>query len=55
NSLELEYRSERAGLTPMLFGLIKGLGKRFGLNCRIKQLVEKGPDSDCHVFLIEWE
>jgi hypothetical protein len=55
NSLELEYRSERAGLTPMLFGLIKGLGKRFGLNCRIKQLEEKGPDSDCHVFLIEWE
>jgi hypothetical protein len=55
NSLELEYRSERAGLTPMLFGLIKGLGKRFGLTCRIKQLVEKGPDSDCHVFLIEWE
>jgi hypothetical protein len=55
NSLELEYRSERAGLTPMLFGLIKGLGKRFGLNCRIKQLVEKGPESDCHVFLIEWE
>jgi len=55
NSLELEYRSHRAGLTPMLFGLIKGLGKRFNLNCRIKQILEKGDDSDCDVFLIEWE
>ena len=55
NSIELEYRSERPGLSPMLFGLIKGLGKRFGLNCRIKQLVEKGEHSDCHIFLIEWE
>lgn len=55
NSLELEYRSHRPGLSPMLFGLIKGLGKRFGLQCRIKQIVEKGDASDCHVFLIEWE
>lgn len=53
-SLELEYRSFREGLTPMMFGLIRGLGKRFGLSCQIKQIVEKGPESDCHVFLIEW-
>ncbi|MEY4572823.1 MAG: hypothetical protein RLZ10_2080 [Bacteroidota bacterium] len=54
NSLELEYRSERQGLSPMLFGLIRGLGKRFNLNCTIKQIVEKGEHSDCHVYLIEW-
>ena len=55
NSLELEYRSERAGLSPMLFGLIKGLGKRFNLTCTVKQIIEKGAESDCHVFLIEWK
>lgn len=54
NSIELEYRSHREGLTPMLIGLIKGLGKRFDMICQIEQIVFKGPDSDCHVFKITW-
>lgn len=54
NSVELEYRSTRDGLVPMLFGLIKGLGKRFKLQLSIEQIQEKNENSDCYVFLIKW-
>ncbi len=54
NSVELEYRSTRDGLVPMLFGLIKGLGKRFQLQLSIEQIQEKNENSDCYVFLIKW-
>jgi hypothetical protein len=53
-SLELEYRSKRPGLTPMLLGLIKGLGKRFGIECTVKQIEFMEENGDCHVFLISW-
>lgn len=54
NSIELEYRSERPGLVPMLHGLIKGLGKRFNLAVTVEHIQEKTPENDCHVFLITW-
>lgn len=54
NSVELEYRSHREGLVPMLFGLIKGLGKRFNMEVSIEQIQEKNQENDCHVFLINW-
>jgi hypothetical protein len=54
NSVELEYRSHREGLVPMLYGLIKGLGKRFELEVAVKQIQEKNAENDCHVFLITW-
>ena len=54
NSVELEYRSHRAGLVPMLYGLIKGLGKRFDMVVSIEQIQEKNDHNDCHVFLIKW-
>jgi hypothetical protein len=54
HSIELEYRTHREGLSPMLLGLIKGLGKRFGLDVRIRQIQVKDDTNDCHVFLIEW-
>lgn len=54
NSIELEYRSHREGLTPMLFGLVKGLGKRFDLEVSVKLIREKNETNDCHVFLINW-
>jgi hypothetical protein len=52
-SLVLHYHSKRAGLAPMVIGLLKGLGKRFGLECQIEQLTHKtvgGHDS----FLVKW-
>lgn len=40
----LQYRSERPGLAPMLVGIVKGLGARFGTPVRIERLagVEDG-------------
>jgi hypothetical protein len=54
NSVELEYRSHREGLVPMLFGLIKGLGKRFNLQVQIEHIQQKNDRNDCHIFLISW-
>lgn len=54
NSLELEYRSERQGFVPMLFGLIRGLGKRFALDVKITVLQEKNDKNDCTILLITW-
>jgi hypothetical protein len=54
NSVELEYRSHRDGLVPMLYGLIKGLGKRFNMVVSIEQIQVKNEQNDCHVFLIRW-
>jgi hypothetical protein len=38
----------------MLYGLIKGLGKRFDLAVTVEQIQEKNDENDCHVFLIKW-
>ena len=54
NSVELEYRSHREGLVPMLYGLIKGLGKRFEITVHVEQIIEKSEDNDAHVFKITW-
>lgn len=54
NSLELIYTSNRVGLIPMLYGLIKGLGKRFNLNVSIKQIGFADDISNKNIFLITW-
>jgi hypothetical protein len=54
NSVELEYRSHREGMIPMLYGLIKGLGNRFEITVSIDHIEHKSTTSDCHVFLIKW-
>lgn len=54
NSVELEYRSHREGLVPMLFGLIRGLGKRFNLHVSTTHIQVKDDKNGCHVFLIKW-
>lgn len=51
--LELHYRSERAGLAPMVVGLLQGLGKRFAQPIRVRQTAHRGPD-DHDVFCIEY-
>lgn len=53
-SLELEYHSHRAGLVPMMFGLLRGLGKRFNLECKIEHIHSKSHEADCDVFLVSW-
>ena len=46
--LVLHYYSTRAGLAPMVVGLIEGLGKRFGQTLEIERLArrESGDDHD---------
>ena len=55
NSIELEYRSHREGMAPMVVGLLKGLGQRFKLeNYKVKQTEHKVENNECDVFKIEW-
>jgi hypothetical protein len=54
NSVELEYRSHRAGLLPMLYGLVYGLGKRFDISVTISQIEFKSEGAECDVLLITW-
>jgi hypothetical protein len=53
-SIELEYRSSREGLIPMLHGLIKGLGKRFNMELQVEQIEYKNNGAVCDVFRICW-
>jgi hypothetical protein len=55
NSLDLEYRSSREGLSPMVIGLLRGLGKRFNMEgVEIQQIEYKEDGSECDVFQIKW-
>ena len=51
--LLLHYRSERAGLAPMVVGLLKGLGRRFSQDIDVGQVGHRGPD-DHDVFRIDY-
>lgn len=55
-SIELEYRSKRAGLCPMVTGLLKGLCQRFNLQgYSVSQIVHKDEHNECDVFSITWQ
>jgi hypothetical protein len=55
NTIELEYRSHREGLSPMVIGLLKGLCKRFKKeNFKVSQIETKSVNGNCDVFKIEW-
>lgn len=51
-SLTLIYRSKRQGLSPMIIGLIKGLGKRFGTPCEVQMV--PGTDEASFAYQIRW-
>ena len=53
-SLELVYESQRQGLITFLIGLIKGLGKRFELDCVVKEIPNTSENVSARIFLIEW-
>ncbi|HET7792086.1 MAG TPA: heme NO-binding domain-containing protein [Rhizobacter sp.] len=40
--LRLHYRSERAGMAPMVMGLLQGLARRFSQNISVEQTAHKG-------------
>lgn len=47
NSLHLHYASDRDGLSPMVVGLIKGLGLLFDLECEVTH-AESAADGAAH-------
>ncbi len=49
-ALRLAYHSERAGLAPMVVGLIRGLGRRFGLAVEITHSLVRGAGADHDEF-----
>jgi hypothetical protein len=54
NSIDLIYRSHRIGMVPMLLGLIKGLGKRFGKEVVIQQVDDNTSESSAVIFHLTW-
>lgn len=52
NSLSLHYRSDREGLTPMVIGLIKGLGIRFDREVHITQTQNRDEGAEHDEFLV---
>ena len=54
NSIEIEYRTHRSGLTPMVVGILRGTGKRFGLTVDIKHIEKKSDNMECDVFRVTW-
>ena len=46
-SVELLYKSERDGFQPMVIGILRGLGRRFGLDVSVHNF---GPDKDFPEF-----
>lgn len=54
NSIELIYRSHRNGMIPMLYGLIKGLGKRFNKEVVIHELENTTTDQTVAIFHLSW-
>lgn len=53
-SLELEYHTHRSGLVPMMFGMLHGLGQRFGVECQVEHIHAKEHAGDCDIFRVSW-
>ena len=55
HELTLQYRSTRKGLSPMVLGLVKGLGKKFNTPCEIVLVEnEKIENGTFDVFKVTW-
>lgn len=52
NSLRVHYYSERAGLAPMVIGLLKGLGVLYRTTVDVQQVASVGQGADHDEFLI---
>jgi hypothetical protein len=54
NSAELLYFSNRQGLTPMVVGLLEGLGKRFNTPVTVTLIEAKQDAEGADRFLVGW-
>lgn len=50
--LIVSYVSERAGLAPMLVGLVRGLGKRFSTPVEVEYITADNEDTSAEKFLV---
>jgi hypothetical protein len=55
DSLKLHYHSSREGLTPMIFGLVKGLGARFETEVEITQTQSRDDGAEHDEFLVKYK
>jgi hypothetical protein len=55
NSLCLHYYSSREGLTPMIVGLVKGLGTRFDTEVDITQTQSRDNGAEHDEFLVKYK
>ncbi len=55
DTLTLQYHSTREGLTPMVVGLVKGLGKKFDTEVDIIQTQSRDEGANCDEFLVKYK
>lgn len=55
DAMNLHYRSQRAGLTSMVVGLIKGLGSRFNTEVKVTLVESREQGANHDEFLIQYK
>jgi hypothetical protein len=55
HSLNLHYHSDREGLSPMVIGLVRGLGTRFETEVNVVQTQSRENGADHDEFLVEYK
>ncbi len=55
DSLNLHYQSTREGLTPMVIGLVKGLGERFNTEVTVSQIQNREYGADHDEFVVKYK
>lgn len=53
-SLTLDYTSKRQGLAAMVIGLVKGLGRKYGLEPQVRLARARAAGSDTDTFEVTW-
>lgn len=53
-SLKLDYISKREGLSPMVVGLVKGLGGKYGLEPKVTLVAARAAGGDTDTFEVRW-
>ncbi len=53
-SMSVHYHSQRKGLEPMVVGLIKGAGHKFGHTCTVQMRESHPAEGVSQVFLVQW-
>jgi hypothetical protein len=52
--IRLEYWSDRAGLAPMVVGLVEGLGEMYDVTVSVRQSIDRTDGADHDEFMIDY-